>query len=161
MKIIEKVSFNIASYVYILSGQKLIKKRPKMVHFGEFLKIWSLRSNSVTRHLPSKRDKMELGGSQMTWPLNWLKATSSCPSRLVASSHCLGFKLVSLEDYKLWKQNVTVFENIWKSREVRYILSGQKFIKSVIKGQFWRVFWEPEAWGKKVLPDRSVSIGQK
>ena len=40
LKITEKVSFNIASeasYVYILSGQKLIKM-PKMVHFGEFLK---------------------------------------------------------------------------------------------------------------------------
>ena len=136
---------------------------PKMVHFGEFFKIWSLRSNSVTRHLPSKRDKMEFGGSQMTWPLNWLKATSSWPSRLVASSHCLGFKLVSLKNYKLWKQNVTVFEYIRKSREVRYIyiLSGQKFIKNVKKGQFWRVFWEPEAWSKKMLPDRSVLIGQK
>ena len=52
MKIIE-VSFNIAneaSYVYILSGQKLTKNS-KMVHFGEFLKTWSLRSNSVTRQV--------------------------------------------------------------------------------------------------------------
>ena len=42
LKIKEKVSFNIASeasYVYILSEQKLIfKKMPKMVHFGEVLK---------------------------------------------------------------------------------------------------------------------------
>ena len=40
LKITEKVSFNIASeasYVYILSGQKLIKM-PKIVHFGELLK---------------------------------------------------------------------------------------------------------------------------
>ena len=40
LKITEKVSFNIASeasYVYILSVQKLIKKAKK-VHFGEFLK---------------------------------------------------------------------------------------------------------------------------
>ena len=40
LKITEKVSFNTASeasYVYILSGQKLIKM-PRMVHFGEFLK---------------------------------------------------------------------------------------------------------------------------
>ena len=51
LKITEKVAFNIASeasYVYILSGQKLIKM-PKMVHFGEFLKI--LRLNSVTRQV--------------------------------------------------------------------------------------------------------------
>ena len=40
LKITEKVSFNIASeasYVYFLSGQKLIKNA-KMFHFGEFLK---------------------------------------------------------------------------------------------------------------------------
>ena len=38
--VFEKVSFNIASeasYVYILSGQKLIEN-DKNVHFGEFLK---------------------------------------------------------------------------------------------------------------------------
>ena len=37
LKITEKVSFNIAkeaSFVYILSGQKLIKNAKKMVHFG-------------------------------------------------------------------------------------------------------------------------------
>ena len=42
MKITEKVAFNIvseASYVYILSGQKLIKT-PKMVNFGDF---WEMR----------------------------------------------------------------------------------------------------------------------
>ena len=40
LKITEKVSFNLASeasYVYILSGQKLIKNA-KMVNFGEFMK---------------------------------------------------------------------------------------------------------------------------
>ena len=30
---------------------------PKMVHFGEFLKTWSLRSNSVTRQVSFKKDK--------------------------------------------------------------------------------------------------------
>ena len=41
VKITEKVSFNIASevsYVYVLSGQKFIKKKSKMVKFDEFLK---------------------------------------------------------------------------------------------------------------------------
>ena len=40
-KIPEKVSFNIASeasYVYILSGQKLIKNAKKMVHLASVLK---------------------------------------------------------------------------------------------------------------------------
>ena len=39
LKITEKVSFYIASeasYVYILCGQKFIKKYQKMVHFGQF-----------------------------------------------------------------------------------------------------------------------------
>ena len=54
LKIIEKVSFNIASeeiYVYILSGQMFILKMPKIVHFGELLKTWSWRPNSVTRQV--------------------------------------------------------------------------------------------------------------
>ena len=53
LKITWKVSFNIASeeiYVYILSGQKLIRNA-KNAQLGEFLKTWSLRSNSVTRQV--------------------------------------------------------------------------------------------------------------
>ena len=51
MIITEKVAFNIsseASYIYLLSRPKLIKVT-KNGPFGEFLKTWSLRSNSVTR----------------------------------------------------------------------------------------------------------------
>ena len=61
LKTTEKVSFNIASeasFVYILSGQKLIKM-PKMVHFGEFLKTWSLLSYSVTRHVNFNRTTID------------------------------------------------------------------------------------------------------
>ena len=42
MKIIENVSFNIASeasYIYISSGQKLIKNAKEMVNFDDFLKM--------------------------------------------------------------------------------------------------------------------------
>ena len=63
LKITEKVSFNIASeasYVYILSVQKLIKKSQKW-YFGEFFKTLSLRSNSVTRHVTFNRTK--IGGN--------------------------------------------------------------------------------------------------
>ena len=55
LKITEKVSFNIASeasYLYILL------KMPKIVYFGEFLKTWSLRSNSVTRQVSFNRTKI-------------------------------------------------------------------------------------------------------
>ena len=60
-KISQKVSFNFASeasYVYILSGQKSLFEMPKMVNFDEFLKIWSLRSNSVTRQMSFDRTKI-------------------------------------------------------------------------------------------------------
>ena len=46
LKIDQKVAFNIASeasYVYILSGQKLIKNA-KNGPFGEFLKTWSFQT---------------------------------------------------------------------------------------------------------------------
>ena len=33
-------------------------KMPKMIHFGEFLKTWSLRSNSVTRQVSFNRTKI-------------------------------------------------------------------------------------------------------
>ena len=55
LEINQKVSLNIASeasYVYILSRQKLIKNA-KMVQFG------NLQSNSVTRQLSSNRTKIE------------------------------------------------------------------------------------------------------
>ena len=59
-KITPKVAFKVASeasYVYILSGQKLIKK-PKIVNFDEFLKSSSLRPNSVTRQGNFDRTKI-------------------------------------------------------------------------------------------------------
>ena len=63
LKITEKVSFNMASevsYVCILSGQKFIKIA-KNSQFGEFLKFWSLLSNSVTRQV------------NFNWDKNWCK----------------------------------------------------------------------------------------
>ena len=48
---------SVASYIYILSGQKFIKSA-KNGPFGEFLKTWSLRSNSVTRQVRFNRTKI-------------------------------------------------------------------------------------------------------
>ena len=59
-KITEKVSFDIASeasYVYILSGQKLIKNA-KNGSFWRVFKTWSLWSNSVTRQVSFIRTKI-------------------------------------------------------------------------------------------------------
>ena len=53
LKITKKVAFNIASEascVYIMNGQKLIENA-KMDNFGDFLKTWGLRSNSVARQV--------------------------------------------------------------------------------------------------------------
>ena len=64
LKTTEKVSFNIASeasYVYNLSWQKFTKS-DKEVTFVEFLKTWSLRSNSVTRQVSFKKTK--IGGKR-------------------------------------------------------------------------------------------------
>ena len=79
LKITEKVSFNIASeasYVYILRGLKLIKDA-KNGQFGEFLKIWCLRSNNGTRQVNmtkigrkchNRKIKCDiLGGFQTVW----------------------------------------------------------------------------------------------
>ena len=44
-----------ASFTFWMDKSSL--KRPKMVNFGEFLKNWSLRSNSVTRQIIVKRIK--------------------------------------------------------------------------------------------------------
>ena len=59
LKITEKVSLNIASeasYVYILSGQKEIEmaQNGQFSQYGEFLKTWSSRSNSVTKQVNFK-----------------------------------------------------------------------------------------------------------
>ena len=67
LKIKKKVSLNTvseASYVYILSGQKFIKLTKK-VNFGEFLKTWGLRSNSVIRQVTFNRTKIDEKYQQM------------------------------------------------------------------------------------------------
>ena len=55
LKITEKVSISIASnatFVYILSGQKLIKRQNwSILHIDEFLKNRSLRPNGVIRNV--------------------------------------------------------------------------------------------------------------
>ena len=45
-----------ATFTFWMDKNRL--KMPKMVHFGEFLKTWSLRSNSVTRQVSFNRRKI-------------------------------------------------------------------------------------------------------
>ena len=72
MKIYQKVAFNIASeasYVYILSGQKFIKK-PKN---GPFWITWNLRSILIGQKFVKKKAKLKklkcdiLGNFQTLW----------------------------------------------------------------------------------------------
>jgi len=51
LKITEKVAFNIASYVYILSGQKFIKKAKNGPFWRVFEKPEVCGQNSVTRQV--------------------------------------------------------------------------------------------------------------
>ena len=44
---------------------------PKIVHFGEFLKTWSLQSNSVTRQISFNRTK--IGGKCQNWKKNQMR----------------------------------------------------------------------------------------
>ena len=59
-----------------------------------------LRYNKTGKYIPLKLDKLLFGGSQMILELNWLRAVSSSPNILVASSHCLDLRLVSLSKKK-------------------------------------------------------------
>ena len=51
--------------------------------------------------------------------------------------------------------------NIARLASYVYILSGQKLINNAKNGQFLASFWKSEACGQTVLPDRSLSTGQK
>ena len=58
-----------------------------MVHFGEFLKTWSLRSNSVTRQVNFNRSK--IGGKCQNWKpqmrlFGWISNTYCEVSRFLA-----------------------------------------------------------------------------
>ena len=63
-----------------------------------------LRYNKTGKYIPLKLDKLLFGGSQMILALNWLRAVSSSPNILVASSHCLDLRLVSLKKEKKMSQ---------------------------------------------------------
>ena len=57
LKIAQKVAFNIATFTFWVDDKSSLKVT-KMVNFGEFLKTWSLLSNSVTRHVSFNSTKI-------------------------------------------------------------------------------------------------------
>ena len=78
---------------------------PKMVHFGEFLKTWSLRSNSVTRHVNFNRTK--IGGKCQNSKIlmrhfGWFSNTV----RALQNSQCCIFSCIDflLESWETWEE---------------------------------------------------------
>ena len=63
--------------------------------------------------------------------------------------------------HSVWKSQKKVSFNIASEASYVYILSGQKFRTNTKNGEFLRVFWKIEACGQTVLPEMSISKGQK
>ena len=60
-----------------------------MVHFGEFLKTWSLRSNSVTRHVSFNRTK--IGGKCQNSNATFWVIFKKCEQLDIVHVHLLGY----------------------------------------------------------------------
>ena len=100
LKITENVAYNIASeasYVYILSGQKLAKNA-KNGQFWRVFKTWSLWSNSVTRQVTfnwikigGKCQKLKLEMRHFEWFSNTVCTVKSI---WVIPFTCWAFKLI-------------------------------------------------------------------
>ena len=73
------------------------------------------------------------------WRKNFIFAGSNLDARCLKITEKVSFSIASEASYV-------------------YIWSGQKLIKN---GSFSASFWKPEGCGQTVLPDRSISIGQK
>ena len=88
-------------------------KMPKMIHFGEFLKTWSLLSNSVIRQVTFNKTK--IGGKGQNWQNS--NATFIVIFKLCALWICekVRKKLIfALKEHKstFWSANYT-FRYIW------------------------------------------------
>ena len=84
----KKVSFNIASeasYVYIT-----------VIHFGEFLKTWKLRLNSVTRQVNFNRTKVD-GKCQIFYPALSGSSLRSILGKLFKVE--IDFAIVAIEEF--------------------------------------------------------------
>ena len=116
------------------------------VHFGEFLKTWSLRSNSVTRQVSFKRTK--IGGKCQNWKtqmqfIGWFSNTVSSDS--VSFINDLGC-LDTINDFLSCKVTSMVFDT-------RYLKSfdcnPQGFVLRDYNGPLWWLYqcrWHILTW---------------
>ena len=108
MKITEKVSFNIASYVYILSGQKFIKKAKN----GSFWRIFG-NLKHVVKQVTLKSTK--IGGKSQN-----------------SKNQMRHFELFSNNVHNAQKVKIPIFflcirSPDWKSKDVQYVaLDGER-----------------------------------
>ena len=114
-----KVSFNIASvasYIFIMSGQKSIKNF-ETGHFGVFLKTWSFWSTNVTRQVNFNRTKIGGKGQKFKWDI------------LVIFKHCaMGFSS-SFSSHFSWLSKWQLFEilvlfPLWLKKFRRFLELG-------------------------------------
>ena len=99
-----------------------------MVHFGEFLKTWSLRSNSVTRQVNFKRTKIDekcQNWKTQMWHFGWFSNTVDYVESFFQKL-ALGWKQV--EKKKAFEMH-SCFGNLrWPSiRDFRRLLDGSNF----------------------------------
>ena len=95
-----------ASYVYIMDKSSL--KMPKMVNFDEFLKTWSLRSNSVNRQVNFNRTKI----------------SKKCQNSKIQIQHFGWVSNIVLKGYNLKKiVKVCLHYSIFPSKKRRFCLS--------------------------------------
>ena len=104
MKITKKVALFVtnASYIYILIHKTWLEM-PKIVNFGEFLKYWSFRSNSVTRQV------------NFSYGKNWWKCLNSKTQMRQLSN----FQTIWVHENK---QKVSFDDNFWRENSNVYLL---------------------------------------
>ena len=120
-----------------------------MVHFGEFLKTWSLRSNSVTRKVNFNRTK--IGGKCQDSNATFWVIFKQCELIFfcfsydilgVTSSDCLW-------DGELW-DDVGGFSRVYHSTQLGSICRSLYFLKAALILSCWRQsqslirFWKAE-----------------
>ena len=125
---------------------------PIIVHFGEFLKNWSLRSNSVTRHVTFKRTK--IGGK--------------CQNQKLKMRHFESFSnIVRLRDFHFWSFRSFLATFPWICILWLWIINwlkiahvgnnkGDLFMKLTEKilKEFWIICWSQWKW--KNLPKNAI-----
>ena len=114
-----KVSFNIASvasYIFIMSGQKPIKNF-ETGHFGVFLKTWSFWSTNITRQVNFNRTKIGGKGQKFKWDI------------LVIFKHCAMGLSSSFSSHFSWLSKWQLFEilvlfPLWLKKFRRFLELG-------------------------------------